>query len=717
MTSPSCPGGRVRRPSGRRPDPPATRVVAVRRITTSSLALSAAELAERVGHPASLPRLTPLQSGQAAVARHDVHIERVWPMRSPSTGELGGSSSASSRSERRGAPPARIVPVEGLRMSQAFPHEPVMAAEVVDLLGDVPAGLVLDATLGGAGHARGPPRGAPRHHACSGIDRDPIAVAAATGELAVFGGRAVDPPVPVRLARPRWSARCRTSWAPPTTERGLTGVLFDLGVSSPQLDVAERGFSYRRDAPLDMRMDPTVGRTGADVVNELRRGHPGRTVRRQRRDPLRPPHRPGHHRRPSRSPPRASWPTWSAPPSPPPPGAPAATRPGGCSRPSGSPSTRSSTSSTPGSTPPSALLRPGGRCVVISYHSGEDRLVKATFTRAATDDCQCPPGLPCVCGADPQFRLVPPRLARGRPTRRSPATAGPRPPACGSSSACRDRGRRQQQRGGGLMAPPASGTARRAAAAPVRARPTRRPPLRRLRARSRGGRRRRSCPAAGTVAGRRCWSSASLLVVVVGDTMVAQGQVRLADIQIADRRPAAAQKSMQVDVAQLAAPDRVVAEALALGHGGSALGRGPPPGPARTFRFPVPDTAPPACAVHRDGGRDVRPVSPAVLLRRRSRAIRLLVVAVFLVLVLRLVQVQEFGHQHYAALSKAQLTETVTVPADPRRHLRPERRGPGRDGDPPDRGGRPADHQGPGVGGRRPVARARACRRPRSGRN
>ena len=44
--------------------------------------------------------------------------------------------------------------------------------------------------------------------------------------------------------------------------------------------------------------------------------------------------------------------------------------------------------------------------MVISYHSGEDRLVKATFTRAVTDDCHCPPGLPCVCGADPRFRLV-----------------------------------------------------------------------------------------------------------------------------------------------------------------------------------------------------------------------------------------------------------------------------------------------------------------------
>ena len=386
-------------------DPPAAAadVVTVRRITTSSLALSAAELAQRVGHPASLPRLTPFQSGQAAVARHDVHIERVWPMRSPSTGELGESSSASSQSDRRGTPPARHVPVEGLRMNQAFPHEPVMATEVIDLLAHVPPGLVLDATLGGAGHAR---RLLEAHPGITllGIDRDPIAVAAATGELAVFGRRAV-------IRRARFDSlgevvrTVQDELGTPDDQRGLTGVLFDLGVSSPQLDVAERGFSYRRDAPLDMRMDPTVGRTGADVVNDsdedtlvelFADNGETRFARRIARAII--------AARPITTTGQLADVVRTA--------IPAATR-----RTGGHPARRVFQAIRiavneeldqlhTGLDAALGLLRPGGRCVVISYHSGEDRLVKATFTSAATDDCQCPPGLPCVCGADPQFRLV-----------------------------------------------------------------------------------------------------------------------------------------------------------------------------------------------------------------------------------------------------------------------------------------------------------------------
>jgi len=386
------------------PTPPSgVGVVAVRRISTSSGTLSAAELAERVGHPAALPRLTPLQSGLAAASRHDVHIERVWPMRSPSTGALGESSSASSQPVRRGTPPARPGPAEGLRMSEAFPHEPVMAAEVVDLLSVVPDGLVLDATLGGAGHARALLESNPGLRLL-GIDRDPIAVAAATGELAMFGDRAV-------IRRARFDAlgevvrQVQVALGTPDDRRGLTGVLFDLGVSSPQLDVAERGFSYRRDAPLDMRMDPTVGRTGADVVNESSEdtlvelfvdNGEARFARRIARAII--------AARPIATTGQLADVVREA--------IPAATR-----RTGGHPARRVFQAVRiavneeldqlhTGIEAALGLLRPGGRCVVISYHSGEDRLVKSLFTRAVTDDCRCPPGLPCVCGADPRFRFV-----------------------------------------------------------------------------------------------------------------------------------------------------------------------------------------------------------------------------------------------------------------------------------------------------------------------
>ena len=189
----------------------------------------------------------------------------------------------------------------------------------------------------------------------------------------------------------------------------------------------------------------------------------------------------------------------------------------------------------------------------------------------------------------------------------------------------------------------------------------------------------------------------SLLVVVVGDAMVAQGQVRLAGIQTKIAALQTTQKAMQTEVAQLAAPDRVVAQGIALGLTAPAQVIDLPQVPLNV-PLPAPKTTPVAapvkaaapassapaptapastsirhCAsghdeelVHCGSGRhcdgDARPVSPAVLLSRRTRAMRLLLIIVFVVMGLRLVQVQEFGHQHYAALSTAQLTQAVTVP-------------------------------------------------------
>jgi 16S rRNA (cytosine1402-N4)-methyltransferase len=363
----------------------------------------------QIAHPAgtssgdvqTIHRPTPYESGMAAVARRDVHIERVWPMRSPSTGSLEESSSAYFQRASRGTPPATVVPVEGLRMTQAFEHRPVMAGEVVDLFAPVPAGLVVDATLGGGGHARAL-LSARDDITLLGIDRDPAAIEAATTVLRPFGRRA--------LVRPgRFDALAdmvadvRRTLGPASP--GVSGVLFDLGVSSPQLDQAERGFSYRLDADLDMRMSPTSGRTAADVVNQLDEdalvdlfadNGEARFARRIARAIV--------AARPITTTGQLADVVRTA--------IPAATR-----RTGGHPARRvfqavriavNEELDQLASVLPEALdlLVPGGRCVVISYHSGEDRMVKSTFVQMARGNCQCPPGLPCVCGAVPRFRLV-----------------------------------------------------------------------------------------------------------------------------------------------------------------------------------------------------------------------------------------------------------------------------------------------------------------------
>ncbi len=143
-------------------------------------------------------------------------------------------------------------------MEGQFDHVPVMGREVVELFLPVPTGTIVDATVGGGGHAALLLEARPDIRLL-GVDRDADAVAAARGRLGHFGDR-------VEVVQGRFGAL--RELIPEHDEGNVIGVLFDLGVSSAQLDRPERGFSYRFDAPLDMRMDATQTLTAADVVND-----------------------------------------------------------------------------------------------------------------------------------------------------------------------------------------------------------------------------------------------------------------------------------------------------------------------------------------------------------------------------------------------------------------------------------------------------------------
>ncbi len=280
-------------------------------------------------------------------------------------------------------------------MAPDFSHAPAMVADVVDVFAPVPAGLLIDATVGGAGHAiallesRGDLR-------LVGIDRDPDAVSVARARLGRFGSRAI-----VRHGDFSDLTEVVDELAP---DDGVVGVLFDLGVSSHQLDSAERGFSYRADGPLDMRMDRTAPRRAQDLVNEASE------------DELATLFAANGERRLARRLARAI----------------VAARPltttgelasvvertvPQAGRRRGHPARRvfqalrlavnAELEQLELALPVAlAVVVPAGRVAVLSYHSGEDQLVKRVFAAAVRGGCQCPPGLPCVCGAQPEHGLV-----------------------------------------------------------------------------------------------------------------------------------------------------------------------------------------------------------------------------------------------------------------------------------------------------------------------
>jgi len=138
-------------------------------------------------------------------------------------------------------------------------HEPVMVGEVMAWLAPAPGGRVVDGTVGLGGHAERLAGAVGPGGALLAIDRDPEALALARRRLA-------GAPCRVRFARGRFERMA--SWLERLGWGGADAVLLDLGVSSLQLDRPERGFSFRRDGPLDMRMDPTRGPTAADLVRD-----------------------------------------------------------------------------------------------------------------------------------------------------------------------------------------------------------------------------------------------------------------------------------------------------------------------------------------------------------------------------------------------------------------------------------------------------------------
>lgn len=255
----------------------------------------------------------------------------------------------------------------------------------------LPAGVVVDATFGGGGHTRRLLSEMKPGSHIVGIDRDPDALANAAIDseaVTVIQGN---------FAHLEELLNDAGIEAP-------VGILFDLGVSSHQLDEATRGFSYRGEGPLDMRMGPDATTSADEIVNQWERGRLASIIRRYGEEPL-------ASRiagaivaaRPITSTAHLAQVVADA--------TPAAVRRRGHPARRTFQAIRIAVNDEleairSGLDQALEVLAPGGRCAVISYHSLEDRIVKRRFA-AGAGGCVCPPELPvCVCGQAAELRIL-----------------------------------------------------------------------------------------------------------------------------------------------------------------------------------------------------------------------------------------------------------------------------------------------------------------------
>ncbi len=280
-----------------------------------------------------------------------------------------------------------------------FQHKSVLLQECIDALNIRPDGIYLDGTLGGAGHSSQIARRLTEGGRLIGVDRDRTALAAAKERLAPYADR-------VTLVHSNFAEidAILDSLGIPAVD----GMLFDLGVSSPQLDDASRGFSYMADAPLDMRMDKDDALTAGEVVNAWPQGELRRILYDYGEERYAPQIAAAICRAREKAPVETTLELVDIIRS---------AMPAQALREKQHPAKRSfqairiAVNDELGAVSRMmqaavGRLNPGGRLAVITFHSLEDRIVKSEMQQAARG-CTCPPEFPvCVCGKKPLVKLV-----------------------------------------------------------------------------------------------------------------------------------------------------------------------------------------------------------------------------------------------------------------------------------------------------------------------